>query len=142
MYRCRVPVEVRFRDLDSLGHVNNAVYLTYFEVARIAYIARLGLSDPVRPTMLLARIEVDYLRPVHLGEPVEIGLRTSVVGTKSFTLDCELTASGEPAARAKSVQVWFDPAQGRSVPIPDEVRAKIAAFEGGSPPRPPGSEEG
>ena len=91
-FRFSVPVEVRFRDLDSLGHVNNAVYLTYLEVGRIAYIARLGLTDPVRPRLLVARIEVDYRRPVHLGEALTVAVRTAEVGRKSFTLAYEVLA--------------------------------------------------
>jgi hypothetical protein len=75
-YRFVHPVDVRFRDLDALGHVNNAVYLTYFESARIAWwlwvTGRAGL-DAV--DMILARVEVDYRSPLQWGERLEVGVR-------------------------------------------------------------------
>ncbi|MFN4071655.1 MAG: acyl-CoA thioesterase, partial [Thermus caldifontis] len=59
-----VPIQVRFRDLDALGHVNNAVYLTYFEVARAAYFQRLKEDWLEKGHFILARAEVDFLRPI------------------------------------------------------------------------------
>ena len=63
------PIEVRFRDLDALGHVNNAVYLTYLESARIAYwmhVTRRSGLDAL--DMILARVEIDYRAPAPIGE--------------------------------------------------------------------------
>jgi acyl-CoA thioester hydrolase len=54
-----IPMTVRFGDLDALGHVNNAVYLTYIEAARLAYFAQLEVTDPARPSLMLARVEAD-----------------------------------------------------------------------------------
>ena len=63
---------VRFRDVDSLGHVNNAVFLTYLEEARIAYLLPFGAEAA---NMILARVEIDFRAPLRMGDEIEIGVR-------------------------------------------------------------------
>jgi acyl-CoA thioester hydrolase len=130
VFKFRLPIQVRFRDLDSLGHVNNAVYLTYLEVARIGYWKALQF-EPVRPSMLLARVEIDYVKPVLLDDQVEVAVRVSEMGTKSFVMAFEILANGTAAAKGSSVLVWFDHAANVSVVIPGSARATIQAFEDG-----------
>jgi acyl-CoA thioester hydrolase len=125
-------LEVRFRDIDALGHVNNAVYLSYLEQARVLYFQKLGLRDDQKPLTLLARNEIDYLRPVLLGEELEVLLRVAKIGTKSLRFEGELRAAGELAARAASVLVWYDFEGSSSIAVPDDARRKIEAFEGRS----------
>jgi acyl-CoA thioester hydrolase len=121
--------DVRFRDLDGLGHVNNAVYLTYMESARIAFLASLGAgSDPQR-SMILARTEVDFRSPVAMGESVEVGVRASRLGTKSFDLDYEVRANGRLAAEGRSVLVGYDYTRGESVEISAEWRKWLEPTE-------------
>src|SRR5437763_5599096 len=88
---------VRFRDLDGMGHVNNAVYSTYLEQARLAWFSRtpLGEADemPLRD-VILARTEIDFRSPLRLGEVVEVGVRPARVGAKSSELEYELRAGG------------------------------------------------
>ena len=123
-----VPIEVRFRDLDALGHVNNAVYLTYLEVARAAYFSRLEPDWVGKGHFILARAEVDFLRPILLQDPVEVGVRVVRLGRSSFDMEYLVLAAGEEAARGKTVQVWLE--GGRPAPLPQEVRARIAELEG------------
>jgi acyl-CoA thioester hydrolase len=82
---------VRFRDLDALGHVNNAVYLTYFESARIAYwlhtTKRTGLGAL---DMILARAEIDFRSPLAYGESVEISVGATSLGRSSFVLEADM----------------------------------------------------
>jgi acyl-CoA thioester hydrolase len=118
---------VRFRDLDALGHVNNAVYLTYMESARTAWALANGLMTGVGDLpMILARVEVDFRAPVELGETVEIAIRPGRLGTKSFSLAYELRANGRLVAEAKSVLVGYDYESGESIPIPDRWRKLLA----------------
>jgi acyl-CoA thioester hydrolase len=131
VFRFRLPVQVRFRDLDSLRHVNNAVYLTYLEIARIEYWKALKF-EPVRPSMLLARVEIDYVKPVLLDDHVEVAVRVSEMGTKSFVMAFEILANDMIAAKGSSVLVWFDHAANVSVVIPDSERATIQEFEEGN----------
>ena len=102
---------VRFSDLDGMGHVNNAVYSTYLEQARLAWFGadQLGTDDelPLRD-VILARTEIDFRSPVAWGETVEIGVRPSRLGTKSFELEYELRSDGRTVAEAKSVLVGYD----------------------------------
>lgn len=123
-----VPIEVRFRDLDALGHVNNAVYLSYFEVARVAYFNRLERDWLEKGHFILARAEVDFLRPILLGDAVEVGVRVVRLGRSSFDMEYLLRANGEAAARGKTVQVWLE--GGKPTPLPQAIRERIEALEG------------
>jgi acyl-CoA thioester hydrolase len=111
---------VRFRDCDLMGHVNNAVYSTYLEEARIEVLG--GLAD-----FILARVEIDFRSELRAGEEVEVRTRCSRVGAKSFELEHEIHADRRLAAEAKSVLVGYDYDLGQSVPLSDEVRARLAA---------------
>ncbi len=109
---------VRFRDCDAMGHVNNAVYSTYLEEARIGVLG--GLSE-----FILARMEIDFRAELRAGEEVEVGTRCSRIGTKSFELEHELCSDGRLVAAARSVLVAYDYERGESVPVPDELRARL-----------------
>jgi len=114
---------VRFRDLDSLGHVNNAVYSTYLEQARIAFLRPHGAEVT---SMILARVEIDFRAQVEFGETVEITLWPSRVGTKSFELAYEMRVGERLVAEAKTVLVAFDYERGESKPLPDVWRKLLA----------------
>ena len=119
---------VRYRDLDAFGHVNNAVYLTYLEETRNAFLAHLGLvRDVADIRMILARTEVDFRSPLRLGEEVAIGVRPGRLGTKSFDLEYELHAGGRLVAEAKAVLVAYDYEESAPIPVPDEWRERMAA---------------
>lgn len=120
----------RFRDIDALGHVNNAVFLTYFEEGRLNYLRGLGVLDPAKPSILIARVEVDYLRPVLLGETLSLSVHAIGFGRTSFTLSYELSIGGALCARSKSVQVWIGNEERTPSPIPVGVRQAMEAFEG------------
>jgi acyl-CoA thioester hydrolase len=115
---------VRFSDLDGMGHVNNAVYLTYVEEARIAFLEPLG---PTYEDLILARSEIDYRSPLRVGEDVEVGVRCTRLGRSSFDLEYQMRAGGRLVAEAKSVQVSYDYELSSPAPIPDEWRERLAA---------------
>jgi acyl-CoA thioester hydrolase len=115
---------VRFRDVDALGHVNNAVYLTYLEQARIAFLAPMGADQT---GMILARAELDFRAQVGFGDEVEIEVRPIRVGTKSFELGYTIRVRGAVVAEAKTVLVAFDYAAARPVEVPDAWRRALAA---------------
>lgn len=122
------PIEVRFRDLDALGHVNNAVVVTYLELARWAWWKRLlGAREFQALGFLIARVEVDYRVPIQLDDPVRVDLRCPRVGGSSFDLAYEVRrGDGTVCAVARTVQVMLDFAGGRPIPVDDEVRAWLA----------------
>ena len=122
-------LEVRFRDCDPLGHVNNAVYLTYLEQARFSLWRKLwGLgedtSSSARPGVILARSEVDYKIPARYGDTLEIRLFLARLGRTSFTYSYEVVdQAGRIVAVATTVQVMYDYKTAKPVPIPDDIRA-------------------
>ena len=123
-----ITITVTFRDLDVRGHVNNAVYFTYLEQARIAYGLHLvGGSTVDEIRFIAAEANISYLRPAHFGDRLEVGVRVSTIGTKSFTMEYGIRkeASGELIARGRTVQVWYDYGMGRSQPIPDDFRRSV-----------------
>ena len=119
---------VRFRDLDVQGHVNNAVYLTYIESARVAFLRHLGAAPTLEDmSIIVARIEIDFRAPVGYGDEIEVAVHASRFGTKSFDLDYELRAGGRVVAEAKSVLVSYDYGKGQAIELPDEWKEKLAA---------------
>jgi acyl-CoA thioester hydrolase len=129
-FRFRHVETVRFRDLDALGHVNNAVYLTYFESARIAYwLHTTKRTDLGALDMILARAEIDFRSPLAYGESVEISVGATSLGRSSFVLESDMheRASGRLVAASRKVLVHFDYAAGRSAPLTDDLRALILA---------------
>ena len=112
---------VRFRDLDGMGHVNNAVFLTYMESARIAYLSALGAGDDPLQNLILARAEVDFRSPITFGEDVEVGRRSSGTRASSSSTRYEPMDGWRPRARASSSatttreeQAWRSPRSGVS----------------------------
>jgi len=121
---------VRYRDADAFGHVNNAVYLTYLEQARNAYLRDLGLVRGVKDiTMILARVEIDFRSQLEVDELVEVAVRPSRLGTKSFELEYELRSGGRLVAEARTVLVGFDYARNATAPIPERWRRALAPRE-------------
>lgn len=120
-------IQVRFSDCDMMGHVNNAVYLSYFEMTRIHYFeSLLGSSwDWNKHGVLLRKNEVEYLLPVFLNETPEITLVTEHIGNKSFTMAYELHVNGVLKSTGKSTLVCFDSQQMKSVEMNDEMRSAL-----------------
>ena len=123
-YPFTVAVAVRWRDLDPLGHVNNAVFVTYLEVARAELWRRLGGGEGTAIPFVVARVEMDYRRPVTLGQRVEVGVALERIGSTSFTLRYRIEADGTVAAEARSVQVAVD-ASGRPAPVSGSLRRAL-----------------
>jgi acyl-CoA thioester hydrolase len=138
----RVDVEVRFADTDAMGHVNNAVYLTYCEMARIRYWTDVT-GEPVAAghegaeSLILAEARITYRAPVFHTETVTIETRATRIGRSSFLLEHRLTARGSSSssrlvATSDSVMVRYDYRTDRPAPLSDTVIAAIEAFEGRS----------
>jgi acyl-CoA thioester hydrolase len=132
-----IALPAQWGDMDAFAHVNNTVYLRWFESARIAYGARIGLADRMARENIgpiLASISCDYRRPITFPDTVHVGSRVSRIGRTSFTMDHRLVseAAGAIAAKATSTLVLFDYRSRKSHPIHDALRQAIAALEGGN----------
>ena len=134
-YRLVVPIRARFRDSDAMGHVNNAVYLTYFEEARAAYFREVvDLQDYRDVAIILAQARCDFRSPLYAGEQLDVGVRVEWIRRKSFGMTYRALVRGPDrlVADSSSVQVAYDYARDRSVEVPEEFRRKAAAYEGRS----------
>jgi len=143
----RVPVEVRWRDLDALGHVNNAVYITYFEHARMAYVrALMGEEAPMVDErtplprdfqFIIAEVTCRFRAPASVGERLIVEIHTSQAGRKSFVFSYHIV--GERTQRVFAdgctTQVLFDYASGQSRTLPEEVIGRMEAMQGAPIPR-------
>jgi len=121
-----LPIDVRFADLDALGHVNHAVFITYLEHARTrwwgAYLAGRAFTEE---GFLIARVEIDYRKPIVLGEEVRVDLRCPHVGNTSFALAYKVVRARDEVvlAEAQTVQVMMDFATQRPRPVRPQTLA-------------------
>ena len=128
-------LEVRFRDCDALGHVNNAVYLTYLEESRFAFWRASGLEETEdrgaqaagrAPGVIVARVEIDYRRAARHGDQLRIHVGVAAIGRTSFTYDYEIVDAADALiANARSVIVRYDYAAGRPVPLSEGIRKAL-----------------
>ncbi|HXS99543.1 MAG TPA: thioesterase family protein [Elusimicrobiota bacterium] len=126
-------VQVRFSDTDALGHVNNAVYLSYLESARVDYLRELlGARKIEELGVIIARVEIDYKSPAFHHETMRVGCRVEEIGGSSIKMDyrVEDRDTGRLVALAKSVLVTYDYAAARVVRVSDEWRQKMEDFDG------------
>ena len=119
-----IPIQLRFGDTDKLGHINNAAYASYAEVGRLEFLRSLGIEAP---SLILARLAIDFRRQVVLDDECFITTRVVRVGNSSIVLEQTLTANGEVAADFEAVIVWFDYQQQRPARVPNPVRSALTA---------------
>lgn len=126
---------MRYSDLDAQGHVNHAKYFSFMEEARFKYIVAVGLWTDTRDFnavgQIVAEAACSYKRPVLIGQTVEVAVRTVRLGYKSLDMEYRLTVDGAEVALGRTVQVAYDYAAHGSIPIPEDWREKLHAFEGG-----------
>jgi len=140
-FRYEHTIEVRFADTDALGHVNNAVYLTYFEAARAGYYAAVahetfGTGERASErTFVIAEASIFYRAPAFFGETLLVGCRFAWTSRSSFGLDYRVRAEASPVAPARlvadgqSTQVMFDLERNRVRRVPADLLALFEAFE-------------
>jgi acyl-CoA thioester hydrolase len=123
--------EVRFGDLDAMGHLNNVAFLAFLESARVAYAVA---ADPAnRPGrrrdggFVVAEVKISYRSPGRYGELIETRLRPTTVGRSSFRTEFELRVGERLLAEGYSVLVAYDTLTGRPAPIPAALRERLVA---------------
>ncbi len=135
-FRHKISVRVRFNEVDMVGVCNNAVYINYFETARIEYIKDAGLipkggifSDG--RLFFVVRNEINYLRPAFFDEDLNIYTRMSYIKSSSFGYEhvVKRSRNGDILAEGKGVLVHVDPTTKKSTVLPDEFYEKISAFD-------------
>lgn|SRR3954464_14625775 len=121
----RTDVQVRFADSDALGHINNASFATYAEMARLEFLSTLGESVQ---RMILANLVIDFRRQVLVTDAVHVDSWVEKLGNTSMSIAHTIFANDEPAAEIKSVVVYFDYASSKAVPLTKEMRDGLGVF--------------
>ena len=132
-YRVSHELRPRFRDTDAMGHINNAVYVTYIEVSRQEYWRAFSREqDYRRVPFILAHVTIDFRSEALVHEVLDLGIRCGSIGTKSFTFEYQIreASSQRLVVEASTVQVCYDYSTKRSMPVPDELRQRLEVFEG------------
>jgi len=124
-----ITVPVRFQDLDAVGHVNNAVYATYLEEARISYTKDVLDLDAEDSGAVIAHLEIDYHRPVREDTEVTVAVRTGELGTSSVPMVYEIRDDDGVVATGETVMVTVDYETGETQPIPERWREQIETYE-------------
>ncbi|NTV64062.1 MAG: acyl-CoA thioesterase [Oscillochloris sp.] len=125
-------LDVRFRDLDTFNHVNNSVYATYLESARIEFYHHLTGMPLEKLNIILAELTIKYKAPAFYKDHLGVGIKVASIGTKSFSLEYTIARASDQAliASARSVLVMYDYNLGKTVPIPEEFKRRVAEIQG------------
>lgn len=122
----KLELQIRYADIDSYGHVNNAVFLSYFELGRVNFLKKHLPKDNIEKlSIVVARAEVDYLKEIKLGDHVVCETWISSVGNTSLVFDSLLKKNGIVAARSRITMVHVN-RDGRPDPLPDYYRELVA----------------
>ncbi len=122
----RAGIQMRYGDLDTMGHLNNAVYVQYLETSRVILMTDLGVP-PSQDRSVIARLELDYRHEIRPGQTVVVETLVERVGRTSWTLLSRVMADGLPCAYARTVQVRVD-ADLRPVPLADDLRGRLSGL--------------
>lgn len=132
-YKYKTPIPIRFSDIDAVGHVNNAIYLTYFEIARLNYWREIINWNLRENGVIVGRSEVNYLKPITLDDEIVCYVRTTRIGNSSFDmmhLLARVTPNGEEiCTTGKTVCISYDYSLNKSVSIPLKEREKMIAYD-------------
>ena len=134
-YNFSLPIQMRWNDLDALGHVNNALFVTYFEIARGYFMTKACPRwNWLKDMFLIANVNVDFKKELLLtaNEP-KVHMKTTHIGTKSFVLQYAITSKKEGEiilhASGTTTQIIFDMETRTTIEIPDWVREGLTSFD-------------
>lgn len=126
-------ITVRFRDIDSMGHVNNAVFFTYFEEGRKEFLRTLfNIINPEEYTFILAHISCDYLKPLRISDSISLHMWVGEIGQKKFDLVYTIVNRNDESivyASGRSVQIFFDYKKNTTMTIPKYFFDKITEYK-------------
>ncbi len=137
-YPVSVSIPVAWGEMDAFQHVNNVAYARWLETGRIAYFRRIGFlermkSEGIGP--ILARLTIEYRRPVTFPDTVRVDVTTTKIGRSSLTLAYRVWSEAlqAEAVTAEDVIVVMDYRASRTAPVDDALRSAIAALEASAP---------
>lgn len=133
-FRHATPVQIRFNDVDVLGHVNNTVYFSYYDTGKARYFEAM-LGEPIawdKVEAVIANVDCAFVAPVFFGNSIEVLTRCVSVSDKSFKLMQVIAdrQTGQVHSVCETVMVSFNPVTGEPCRVPDRWRTALARFEG------------
>lgn len=133
-FKSTLPIQIRFGDIDAMGHINNNIYFSYFDLGKTAYL------EAIKPTamywvdklMVVAHIEIDFYSPIYYKEKVAVDTKVTKLGNKSgvFLQQLRNVDNGEIKCRCTTVFVTYNPDMQTSAPIPEIWKETISKYEG------------
>ena len=127
------PLQIRFNDIDSLGHVNNSVYFTFYDLGKSRYFEAVKREtiDWRKADVVIANVNADFLSPIYSYEQISVETCCIEIGNRSFKLMQRIvnTQTNEVKGMCRTIMVGFDVAAGVSAPISDEWKEAICRFE-------------
>ncbi|MDR2955474.1 MAG: acyl-CoA thioesterase [Prevotella sp.] len=132
-FKASLPVQIRFNDIDAMGHINNNIYFSYFDLGKTTYLekiqpAKVSWTDGL---IILAHLETDFFSPVYYKEKIVVESKIIKLGEKSGTFLQQLrnVKNGDIKCRCKSIFVTYDARTQASIPIPEDWRKAISEYE-------------
>lgn len=126
------PIQLRFNDIDQMGHVNNTVIMEFFDLAKYRYFRAAGI--PVTPEegdfcVMIVHIECDFQRQIHFHDDVKVSTSTSRLGNKSIEVMQQVLVDDAVAATCKTVLAGYSRATAASAPIPDDLKEQVRLYD-------------
>jgi len=133
-FKTTLPIQIRFNDIDALGHINNNAYFSYFDLGKTVYFEKIKGSSVISwidGLIVVAHIEVDFFSPIYYRETITVDTKITKLGDKSgvFLQQIRNVKNGEIKCRCKSVFVCYNAATQSSIAIPDVWRKIISEYE-------------
>jgi acyl-CoA thioester hydrolase len=127
-------IQIRFGDIDLMGHANNGVQLSYLDLARMEYFEKVygEVIDWNDAALIVAHLEIDYLSPIMLNDKIEVHTKIYKIGTKSVSLHQNIVdvKTGEIKTKTSQVMVAYSRKLGESIKVPEILKIRIREFEG------------
>ncbi len=132
-FKCKVPVQIRFGDIDGQGHVNNAVYQNYYDIGRVKYLSEM-LGEPYMPggkSLVVASVKTDFLAPVFLHDDIIVESAVIKIGNKSLTMLQRIkeNQTGEIKSDCTTIFAGYDYDRAETIVIPDRYRNAIKEYQ-------------
>ena len=133
-FRHKKKIQIRFGDIDLMGHANNGVQLSYLDLARMDYFQQVygEVIDWSDSALIVAHLDIDYLSPIMLNDKIEVHTKIYKIGNKSVSLHQDIvdSISGEIKTKTSQVMVAYSKKSGESIKVPEALKIRICGFEG------------
>ena len=131
-FKHRLPLQIRFNDVDPMGHINNAVSMEFFDLGKSSYFAAAGIAvtpDQCDFTVMIVHYDVDFRGQMHPNEHLEVCTRLEKFGNKSITLFQQIQSDGEVKVECRTILAGYDIKSATSAPLPEDFKVKILRYE-------------